>query len=442
MPRVSPRMAALCQAARLELVRPRRQLPARDPRRPADRAVRQRAGQAQPRDGREPRHARGRARRSRPARSRERRSALDPAGDGRSLRGSRAGGSGAEPRPREQGRPAPARPGVPRAAARIGAFVFATIEGLLQAWRQAYRFDRHTRRSYFTLLQGRALQEKLRSLDPDGARVASRTRRSPRRDLQAPAVRQPRTWLYVDPDVRSGVRIDDRKPSRSIPARTSSYLIPDDAACSIACETGTQRSAVHERRADVRRPCARRRSWRGGRGRDPPATAQAGVVAAPPMSPEPRHEGDYTDRQVDAARRVLVDVGQVLASFGDAIVVVGGWVPDLLLPAATPASTSAASTSTSRSMRRSWGTGRYAELLKLLLDTGRYEKGDKDFQLVTTVDLGDDEVPVRVEVEFLAPADVRVEEEPPEARGGLSRAPVPGVRGRVRDTQRASSSRA
>lgn len=29
---------------------------------------------------------------------------------------------------------------------------------------------------------------------------------------------------------------------------------------------------------------------------------------------------------------MLVDVGQVLASFGDAIVVVGGWVPDLLLP--------------------------------------------------------------------------------------------------------------
>ncbi len=40
------------------------------------------------------------------------------------------------------------------------------------------------------------------------------------------------------------------------------------------------------------------------------------------------------------------------------------------------------------------GDGRYAELLKLLLDTGRYDKGDKDFQLVTTVDLGDGEVPV------------------------------------------------
>ncbi len=54
------------------------------------------------------------------------------------------------------------------------------------------------------------------------------------------------------------------------------------------------------------------------------------------MSPEPLHEGDYTDRQVEAARRVLVDVGQVLASFRDAMGVVGGWVPDLLFPAADP----------------------------------------------------------------------------------------------------------
>ena len=33
-----------------------------------------------------------------------------------------------------------------------------------------------------------------------------------------------------------------------------------------------------------------------------------------------------------AARRVLVDVGQVLASFVECLVVLGGWTPDLLLP--------------------------------------------------------------------------------------------------------------
>ena len=50
------------------------------------------------------------------------------------------------------------------------------------------------------------------------------------------------------------------------------------------------------------------------------------------MTHEPRNESDYSQRQTMAARRVLVDVGQVLASFVDCLVVVGGWTPDLLLP--------------------------------------------------------------------------------------------------------------
>ena len=140
--------------------------------------------------------------------------------------------------------------------------------------------------------------------------------------------------------------------------------------------------------------------------------------AAAEMSPEPRHEGDYTDRQVDAARRVLVDVGQVLASFGDAIVVVGGWVPDLLIPTAAPEHIGSIDVDLALDAAK-LGDGRYAELLKLLLDTGRYEKGDKDFQLVTTVDLEDGEAPVRVEVEFLAPADVKLKKNHPKLVEGF-----------------------
>jgi hypothetical protein len=124
------------------------------------------------------------------------------------------------------------------------------------------------------------------------------------------------------------------------------------------------------------------------------------------MNLEPRHQGDYTDRQVDAARRVLVDVGQVLDSFRDAMVVVGGWVPDLLFPGAEPEHVGSIDVDLALDAAK-LGDGQYAELLRLLLETGRYEKGDQDFQLVTNVDLRDGEVPVRVEVEFLAPADVK-----------------------------------
>jgi hypothetical protein len=69
-------------------------------------------------------------------------------------------------------------------------------EGLLLAWRQAYRFDRSARRRYFTLLQGRALHEKLRALDPNNqGRLAYAAFSAA--DFQAPHVRQPRTWLYL-----------------------------------------------------------------------------------------------------------------------------------------------------------------------------------------------------------------------------------------------------
>ncbi len=48
------------------------------------------------------------------------------------------------------------------------------------------------------------------------------------------------------------------------------------------------------------------------------------------MNPQPRFQSDHTERQVEAARPFLVDVGQVLGSFREAILVVGEWVPDLL----------------------------------------------------------------------------------------------------------------
>ncbi len=44
---------------------------------------------------------------------------------------------------------------------------------LLTAWRDAYRFDRHERRNYFTLLQGRQLHEQLARLDLDAGGFAA-----------------------------------------------------------------------------------------------------------------------------------------------------------------------------------------------------------------------------------------------------------------------------
>jgi hypothetical protein len=137
-----------------------------------------------------------------------------------------------------------------------------------------------------------------------------------------------------------------------------------------------------------------------------------------PMSPGPRHAGDYRGRQVEAARRVLVDVGQVLAAFRDAIVVVGGWVPDLLLPHADPGHVGSIDVDLALDAAR-LEDGRYAELLTLLLETGRYERGGQAFQLVTPVYLDDGEAPVRVDVEFLAPTDVELKKNHPKLVEGF-----------------------
>lgn len=136
------------------------------------------------------------------------------------------------------------------------------------------------------------------------------------------------------------------------------------------------------------------------------------------MSPEPRCEGDYTSRQVEGARRVLVDVSQVLATFRDAMVVVGGWVPDLLLPHAEPEHVGSIDVDFALDAAR-LEDGRYAELLELLLDSGRYQKGEKDFQLVADIDLGDGEAAVRVEVEFLAASDVKLKKNHPKLVEGF-----------------------
>jgi hypothetical protein len=118
-------------------------------------------------------------------------------------------------------------------------FRVGDYDGLLQAWRTAYRFDRHVRRPYFTLLQGRVLQEKLRSLDPDGHGLLAYAGFSAA-DIQAPAVRQPRTWLYVNPSLeREFASTIEAKPVDS--GENLVVLIPDDAGVFYRVETGANR---------------------------------------------------------------------------------------------------------------------------------------------------------------------------------------------------------
>jgi len=131
------------------------------------------------------------------------------------------------------------------------------------------------------------------------------------------------------------------------------------------------------------------------------------------MTLEPRQREDYSDRQIEAAHRVLVDLGQVLKSFEDCLVVIGGWVPDLLMEKAEEAHVGSIDVDLALDAEK-LADGRYAELLKALLDTRRYQQAEEPFKLYAEVDLKDGQPPVRVDVDFLKSPDAKTKKNKPK----------------------------
>lgn len=108
--------------------------------------------------------------------------------------------------------------------------------GLLSAWREAYRFDRHERCGYFTLLHGKRLQEALARLDAGTGGFAAYAAFSAA-DLQAPHVRQPKTWLFVGAKhLRLFEELAEAKPVDS--GENLVVLIPDDNGVFFLAEGG------------------------------------------------------------------------------------------------------------------------------------------------------------------------------------------------------------
>ncbi len=97
---------------------------------------------------------------------------------------------------------------------------------LLFAWRDAYRFDRHERRGYFTLLQGKRLREALYNLDLYAGGLAAYAAFSAA-EFQAPHVRQPKTWIYVRRDFLARFEaLAEAKPVDT--GENLVVLLPDD----------------------------------------------------------------------------------------------------------------------------------------------------------------------------------------------------------------------
>ena len=136
------------------------------------------------------------------------------------------------------------------------------------------------------------------------------------------------------------------------------------------------------------------------------------------MTNEPRHEDEYSPRQIQAAHRVLVDLGQVLASFKNCLVVVGGWVPDLLLPDSPEPHIGSIDVDLALNAEK-LSEGRYAKLIETLLNSGRYFQSDEAFKLYIEIDLKDGEKSVRVDVDFLKSSDVKLKKNKPNLVPGF-----------------------
>jgi hypothetical protein len=107
-----------------------------------------------------------------------------------------------------------------------GGFRLRDPLGLLTAWRDLYRFERHQRRSYFTLLHGRRLQEAMASLSSITGGHAAYAAFSAA-DFQAPNVRQPKTWVFVGSEYEAEFRAAvEAKPVTS--GENITLLTPDD----------------------------------------------------------------------------------------------------------------------------------------------------------------------------------------------------------------------
>lgn len=97
---------------------------------------------------------------------------------------------------------------------------------LLLAWRDAYRFGRHERRNYFSLLQGGKLHAALEMFGGFTRGYAMYASFSAA-EFQAPYVRQAKTWLYVHQ--REIQRFEEMIEAKEVESGENLVvLIPDD----------------------------------------------------------------------------------------------------------------------------------------------------------------------------------------------------------------------
>lgn len=108
---------------------------------------------------------------------------------------------------------------------------------------------------------------------------------------------------------------------------------------------------------------------------------------------------DYPEYAVEAARSVLLELAHLFGSYGDDIVVVGGWVPGLLL--SSEKAPHIGSTDVDLALdHRALQEPQYQSLLAMLIERGYLQSEKQPFIFHRNVKVGESEV--IVQVDFLA----------------------------------------
>ncbi len=107
---------------------------------------------------------------------------------------------------------------------------------------------------------------------------------------------------------------------------------------------------------------------------------------------------DYTAEAVEAARRVMLELTRLLGEYREGIVIIGGWVPELLLSGPGHRHTGSLDVDIALDHHTLDETG-YKTILQLLLARG-YRQGEQPFIFFRTVQQG--KHTYEVEVDFLA----------------------------------------
>ena len=142
-------------------------------------------------------------------------------------------------------------------------------------------------------------------------------------------------------------------------------------------------------------------------------------VEPPRGRAEPQSAADYEERTVRAVRAVLIEIAQILGSFRDKFVIVGGAVPWLLLDNAAMRHVGTVDIDLGLDAE-ALGDGEYARLVELLMEHG-YAQGKhlEEFQLERRSPAPDDGSPIDVVVDFLIPKKAAVKKNRPPLIDGF-----------------------